>query len=106
MSIQELDVPRSTTTADKVATLWAELLELPAPPESQDNFFDLGGDSLAVMMVIFRVNEEFGIEVATDTLLESPTLENFCQALDAVRAEQSASVRLESLPDSSEIGLL
>jgi acyl carrier protein len=66
-----------------VAAIWAEVLQCSDSIRSESNFFALGGDSLSIMMMLFRVEEEFGLEVDPAILIESPTLQGFCTALIA-----------------------
>lgn len=54
-----------TETERKLAGIWAEILEANAiAPE--DNFFDLGGHSLLVVLLQMRVQETFGVELEVD----------------------------------------
>ena len=59
------DVPASGDTEEKLAVIWADLLQRPTVgPE--DNFFDLGGHSLLAVLLIMRVREAFGVELPID----------------------------------------
>jgi FkbH-like protein len=49
-------------TEEKLAAIWAELLQKPKVAPN-DNFFDLGGHSLLAVMLIMRVREAFGVEL-------------------------------------------
>ena len=46
-----------------------------------DNFFDAGGNSLALMMVNNKLNSELGISIPVMKLFEYPTIESFVRAL-------------------------
>jgi acyl carrier protein len=72
-----------TPTEQEVGALWSEILESRVPLQSTDNFFSLGGDSLAMTLVLFRINEVFHIELPAAALLESPELSSFAALLDA-----------------------
>ncbi|BFO18433.1 hypothetical protein SHKM778_48210 [Streptomyces sp. KM77-8] len=63
-----------------VARIWTRVLggRHIAPA---DNFFDLGGDSLAVGRVLNRCRERFGVRLRTRALFENPTLHGFAAAV-------------------------
>jgi FkbH-like protein len=52
-------------TETRLAQIWSELLQKPGI-SSGDNFFDLGGHSLLAVLLIVRVRETFGVELAID----------------------------------------
>ena len=72
----ELDVayavPRSSIE-EKLVELWQEILEV-RPVGIHDNFFDLGGHSLAGASLISRLNRAFGLDLAVRVLFEAPTV--------------------------------
>ena len=80
---RDTDVLSQTEAA--VAAIWAQELQRAVPVLSGDNFFALGGDSLTMMLVLFRVNEELGVELPPAALLESPELRAFCSLIDDAR---------------------
>jgi len=66
------------------AGVGAEILQCRVASRS-DNFFDLGGDSMMMMMVLFRVGEELGVELPQGVLVEVPCLKEFCELIDQHR---------------------
>ena len=66
----------------RLCELWEELLEV-APVGVQDDFFDLGGDSLLAMSMMARVEEIFGRSVPTSVLLGGANIERIASALSA-----------------------
>ena len=72
-----------TPTEQRVAALWREIMQSDVRLGPTDNFFTLGGDSLAMTMVLFRVNETFGVELATASLMEAPELAPFAALIDS-----------------------
>lgn len=72
-SSQHVDVQRdaqptgySTETEHKLAALWQEILYLQVV--SEDDFFDLGGNSLKVIKLMHGINREFGIKLTVKEL--------------------------------------
>ena len=47
-----------------------------------DDFFDLGGDSLKAVLVVANVTSQLGFTVPIEALFETRTLRNFCQFLE------------------------
>ncbi len=54
--------------------IWQEILEI-EPIGVHDNFFDLGGDSLAVEEVLAQVEERFHLTLPPDVFIQGATLE-------------------------------
>src|SRR5262249_43775941 len=54
-----------TGTERQLAQIWAEILQVNAIAPA-DNFFDLGGHSLLVVLLQMRVQETFGVELEVD----------------------------------------
>jgi acyl carrier protein len=74
-----------TATESAVAGIWAgELAVAQISPES--NFFELGGDSLIALNVLFLIGERFGIEMPAGALMEAPTLREISQRIDVARS--------------------
>jgi Condensation domain/Phosphopantetheine attachment site len=62
-----------------VARIWAEVLGCPVGVD--DNFFDLGGQSLVATQIMSRVQEGFRMELPVSLLFEHPTVESFVLAV-------------------------
>lgn len=73
------------STLQRLARLWQDVLDLPGPPQPTDLFFDLGGTSLAVMELVIRIEETFGVDLPVLDVLDVPTL-----AALAARVDQQA----------------
>ncbi|QRK08658.1 non-ribosomal peptide synthase/polyketide synthase [Archangium violaceum] len=89
-----------STLEMRLQRLWSELLHQPdVGPE--DDFFQLGGDSLLAMRMLGRMEEEFGMPVPLATLFQTPVLKDTADALQELLAEggsPSSVVRLHG-PD-------
>ena len=56
-----------------LAELWCDVLRIDAVgPE--DNFFDLGGDSLKAIELVHRASRAFGVSMSPVSVFERPTL--------------------------------
>lgn len=76
----------STRTECTLAELWREVLQSPELPVSTDNFFALGGDSMAMVMLEFRIKEEFSVDLPAGVVLGAPTLSELAALIDAESA--------------------
>jgi acyl carrier protein len=71
------------STERAMAQLWQDILRLEQLPGAEDSFFALGGESITMTMVLFRLQEERSIELEPAALLQHPTLGAFCAFIDA-----------------------
>jgi acyl carrier protein len=76
--------PRDSEEAEVVG-IFAEVLGLQRIGV-EDNFFQLGGDSLRAARVIARLEESFGVAVPRVTLFEKPTAALIASEMRAARA--------------------
>ncbi|MCI5136472.1 MAG: hypothetical protein D3920_15720, partial [Candidatus Electrothrix sp. AW2] len=60
--------------------LWEQLFDI-SPISVQDDFFDIGGDSLLAMRLIFHIREEFDRTLPLHTLFQNRTLEQLAAIL-------------------------
>jgi len=80
--------PRTPTEA-RVAELWAALLKVPRVG-AEDDFFELGGDSLLATQLASRLRTALGVEVPLRALMEARTVAALAAEVDARRAAQPA----------------
>lgn len=57
----------------QLAQIWAEVLNRKSV-SADDNFFGLGADSVAVMMLVMRIEERFAVVLDAGDIYETPTL--------------------------------
>jgi len=86
------EVP-ATELERTIARLWCEVLHL-ASVKSQDNFFEIGGQSLAMVAVHEKLQAAIGVEFPLVEMFESPTT----RAL-AARLTRRATHRVEELAE-------
>jgi len=68
-------------TEELMVSLWEEILERPVGRD--DNFFDLGGQSLAGLRLALRIKDVFGVTVDLKSLFDSPTVAGMASAVAA-----------------------
>lgn len=73
-------------TEQAVGSIWAEVLLCASPPSRTDDFFALGGDSVAMTTVIYRIKEEFSVELEPTALFSAPTVAALAARVDAACA--------------------
>ncbi len=71
----------NVTFAQSIRQAWEDVLEV-SPVGPDDNYFDLGGDSLRAMRLVADIKRRTGRDVAAALLFESPTLATFTAALE------------------------
>nr|WP_255305165.1 phosphopantetheine-binding protein [Burkholderia cepacia] len=79
------DAPRATPNGElegAIASVWADVLKLDAIEREQD-FFAIGGHSLAGMRIVSRLGKTLGRRVSLDMLFRFPTVASLAGALSA-----------------------
>src|SRR5205807_2231767 len=67
----------------RLATIWAEALDLPEVAMGvRDDYFALGGTSLLAVAICARVERELGQRLPLTALLEHPTIEALAARID------------------------
>jgi acyl carrier protein len=72
--------PEPQTVQERLARLWADTLQI-SPVGLHDDFFELGGDSLAAAELQAEMDREFGVEISATTLFLSPTIAELSQVI-------------------------
>jgi aryl carrier-like protein len=62
------------------------------------NFFDLGGDSLLAMQLIGRIRQQFDVDVPIRGLFETPTIEGLVRLIKVARENGAAPRRSKIAP--------
>jgi acyl carrier protein len=84
---QSYIAPR-TDTEEKLAEIWAEVLQL-HKIGVHDNFFELGGHSLLATRIVSRVQAVLQAELPVRNLFESPTIAETASYIDKMRELQA-----------------
>jgi amino acid adenylation domain-containing protein len=94
------DAPGSTTTtAEVIAEIWGDVLQLKSVGTKED-FFDLGGTSLALLRILGRVNQHFNVSLDGSELVDEPTISRLASCVD--KAQLSVAKTLDADPKVSE----
>jgi acyl-CoA synthetase (AMP-forming)/AMP-acid ligase II/acyl carrier protein len=91
----EMVSPRSELERQLAGT-WADILDIDQVGADQD-VFALGVDSLAMMQMILRVEERFGVGFSFEDIFDAPTV-----AALALRVEAAKNGSADELPSSSD----
>jgi amino acid adenylation domain-containing protein len=95
----ELDtpfVPSRSPVEQQLASIWAEVLALDQVG-IHDNFFDLGGHSLAAMRVVSQVIKQFQLELPLQSLFQSPTVAEMAAIITQNQAKKASPEDLARL---------
>jgi acyl carrier protein len=74
----------ATTTAHALALIWGEVLQSASVPNLNDDFFELGGDSMGMVQVEARITEEFGVELPPGIMLNTSTLGSLAKLIETL----------------------
>ncbi|MEL6865598.1 MAG: amino acid adenylation domain-containing protein, partial [Bacteroidota bacterium] len=86
--IERAYVAPETLTEQKIAQIWAQLLELDQVGKT-DHFFGLGGHSLLAVRLVALVQTTFEVELDIQVVFEFPVLGDFAQIIDQQRIGRS-----------------
>jgi amino acid adenylation domain-containing protein len=80
-------VPPRNATEEIVASIWSEVLGV-ARVSVQQDFFELGGDSLTATQVISRINLAFQIDLPLGVLFEHRTVAGLAPAIEEILVDE------------------
>src|SRR5215212_10680940 len=103
-------LPATAPRSEKEALLtriWEGVLRLDeGEVRPEDDFFDLGGHSLAAAQLSSRVEQGFGVHVSMPLFMEDPTLAGLCDRIETlqrdgkdVQSQPSEELRAEAVLD-------
>ena len=90
---QEYLAPRNEVE-EEVAAIWSEVLGVDRVGV-EDNYFDLGGNSLLATQLVSRLRGRFQVELALQSFFEGATVANVAKSIDLARwaGEQQAQAQ-------------
>ncbi|ENB9665119.1 MULTISPECIES: non-ribosomal peptide synthetase [Pseudomonas] len=92
-TLQAYQAPESPLQV-QLATIWAEVLQVPQVGLT-DNFFALGGHSLLATQAVSRVRKQLGVDIPLRTLFDTVDLLAFAQAV--AEGEKGTGLDIEIL---------
>ncbi|MCC5648478.1 amino acid adenylation domain-containing protein [Nostoc sp. XA013] len=93
-NVKNYIAPR-TQTETKLAKIWAELLNI-QQVSIEDNFFDLGGHSLLLTQLVFRIRQTWQIELPLSSLWEMPTIAGLAQSIETAQNMGYSTIAITS----------
>ncbi|MDG4765161.1 amino acid adenylation domain-containing protein [Solwaraspora sp. WMMD406] len=85
-------VPPRTRTERELAGLWRDVLTVERVGV-EDDFFGLGGNSLGLTRLLFRIRETFDVELSLPAFYAAPSLAGCAAAIDAAAGAADGTVR-------------
>ncbi len=82
-------LPPRTADEQGLAEIWKEVLSL-NEVGIDDNFFDLGGDSLSATRAFARINRSFGMDLTLREILERPTIGSLAELVGRTKGTAAA----------------
>ena len=76
-------VPPRTDTEKALAAIWSQLLNVQTVGIN-DDFFELGAQSLLAIRAVSRIRDAFGVDVALRNLFERPTVAGLAEVIDGL----------------------
>ncbi|WP_410628247.1 phosphopantetheine-binding protein [Amycolatopsis sp. cmx-8-4] len=67
---------------ETIAAVWAEELGVPEV-RPEDGFFELGGHSLTALRVVYRVRDQFSVNLSLRDLMAARTLTDFVETVQS-----------------------
>ncbi len=71
-----------TATEKAVGQIWSDILKI-EDIGLDDDFFDLGGTSLALISVVMRMGDRFGLPIETAIVTEGATIAALAKGVEA-----------------------
>ena len=75
----------STEIEHELALLWQEVLNIDPVPGPADDFFSLGGDSVAMITTELRIRETFSVDLPDGAMLRVSSLRELSQLIERCR---------------------
>ena len=84
-------IPPRDRAEETLANIWSEILNLPKIGV-HDDFFDLGGHSLLAIVLMSKIEQEFGKQLPLSTLLSNRSIAALAQQIEGNQEAHSSSL--------------
>lgn len=88
--------PPANETEERLVELFADVLDVERVGV-EDEFFELGGNSVGAILLISRIREAFDVDLPLQHLLETPTVAAVAEAIARERHSAGEDVEVEAL---------
>ncbi|HEY0632080.1 MAG TPA: non-ribosomal peptide synthetase [Thermoleophilaceae bacterium] len=85
--------PLEGPTETRLTAIWESVLGI-APLRPDDNFFDIGGTSLAALRLLAAIHTHMDVDLPLSILLDAPTIEQMANVIDDPSASRSTPLVL------------
>ena len=100
---QREGTPPGTEIEIQLAEIWKEILGIDTVYR-EDHFFRLGGHSLKAIQVIYRVQNQFDIQIPVSSLFETSTLQAFSAVVESLCAgDRNKAIVIPIVPRQKSI---
>ena len=90
-ALAETFIAPQTTTEKRLASIWTKLLGINRAGIN-DNYFELGGDSLLATQLVSQVRRVFEVELPLVDLFQHPTLAELAASIEEIIIEQMEEI--------------
>ncbi len=98
-ALKEDFVPPETPTEKTLAEIWSEVLSTGSVGRN-DNFFEIGGDSLSIVSVMAKVQQKFHVDILLEEIYRAPYLKDYAALIDA--SEERTFKPIVSAPEAED----
>lgn len=98
-TIEKATQLHNSLLADKLIEIWQKLLQR-SPVSPDDDFFDLGGDSLTAARLFLDIEQEIGLNLPITTIYDAPTVAKLVSVVGCVAAPRFSPLVLLKAGDA------
>lgn len=91
----------NTTAEQTLAAIWNDVLQRSGEIGPDERFFALGGDSVAMMMMLFRVEQALHVEISPEQVFEDDSFGTMVNRISNTGAKPSGASSRQEVPGAS-----